>query len=104
MREYGEFLLPPIFCITYTIFIKYYLGESVNISIQSIINIMQEKNWVTTIKNGKIKLPLFYGNGEEVIPIYALWDRIWETRKTRSSLAGIGEDGGLYIKTNFESI
>ena len=33
---------------------------------------MQEKNWVTTIKNGKIKLPLFYGNGEEVIPIYAL--------------------------------
>ena len=33
---------------------------------------MQEKKWVITTKKGKGKLPLFCGNGEWVIPIYAL--------------------------------
>ena len=31
---------------------------------------MQEKNRVITTKKGKGKLPLFCGNGEQVIPIY----------------------------------
>ena len=51
---------------------KYYPGEPVNIHIQSLINIMQDNNMVTTIKKVKSKLPLFCGNGERVIPIYAL--------------------------------
>ena len=33
---------------------------------------MQEKNRVITTKNGKGKLSLFFGNGERVIPIYAV--------------------------------
>ena len=49
---------------------KYYIGEPVNIHIQLLISIIQEKNWVITTKKGKGKLPLFYGNGEQVIPIY----------------------------------
>ena len=48
----------------------YYPGEPVKKLIQSLINIIQEKNWVITTKKGKGKLPLFYGNGERVIPIY----------------------------------
>ena len=31
---------------------EYYLGEPVNIHIQSSINIIQEKNWVVTTKKG----------------------------------------------------
>ena len=31
---------------------KHYPGEPVNIYIQSLINIMQENNWVITIKKG----------------------------------------------------
>ena len=41
---------------------KYYPGESVNIHIQSLINLIQEKNWVIATKKGKGKLPLFCGN------------------------------------------
>ena len=43
---------------------RYYPGDPVNIHIQSLINIIQENNWVITIKKGKGKLPLFHGNGE----------------------------------------
>ena len=50
---------------------KYYPGEPVNIHKQSLINIIQDKNWVITTKKGKYKLPLFHGNGERLIPIYA---------------------------------
>ena len=39
------------------------LGELVNINIQSVINIMQDKYWVITTEKGKGKLPLFFGNG-----------------------------------------
>ena len=66
----GQFLLPLLFCITYTIMNKYYQGEPVNIGIQSRINIIQEKNWLISTKKGKGKLPLFSGNGERLIPIY----------------------------------
>ena len=48
----------------------YYLGEPVNIYIQSLISIIQENNWVITKKKGNGKLPLFCGNGEWVNPIY----------------------------------
>ena len=50
---------------------NYYQGEPVNILVQSLINIIQEKNWAITTKKGKGKLPLLCGNGEQVIPIYA---------------------------------
>ena len=49
---------------------KCYPGEPVNIHIRSLINIVQEKNCVITTKKGKVKLPLFRDNGEQVIPIY----------------------------------
>ena len=35
------------------------------------MNIIQENNRVITTKKGKGKLPLFCGNVERVIPIYA---------------------------------
>ena len=35
------------------------------------MNIIQEKNWVITTKKDKGKLPIFCGNVERVIPIYA---------------------------------
>ena len=41
---------------------RYYPGEPVNISMQSLINIIQENNWVNTTKKGKGKLTLFFGN------------------------------------------
>ena len=44
--------------------------EKVNIHIQSLINIIQENNWVVPPKKGKGKLPLFRGNGERVNSIY----------------------------------
>ena len=50
---------------------KYYTSEPVNIPIQSFINIIQENHTVITTKKGKGKLPLFCGNGERFIPIYA---------------------------------
>ena len=46
----GELLLPP--CFSYNIYDheKYYPGEPDNIHIQSLIDIIQEKNWgITTI-------------------------------------------------------
>ena len=49
---------------------KYYPGEPNNIHIQPLINIMQENKQVITTKKGKGKIPLFRGNGEQVIPIY----------------------------------
>ena len=42
---------------------RYYPDEPVSIDIQSLINIIQEKNSVITTKKGKGKLPLFSGNG-----------------------------------------
>ena len=50
---------------------KYYPGEPVNIFIQSLINIILEKNWVITTDKGKGKLPILFGNGEQVIFVYA---------------------------------
>ena len=50
---------------------KYYPDEPVNIHIQSLINIIQDKNWVITTQKGKGKLPLFCGDGERLITIYA---------------------------------
>ena len=67
MREFGEFPLPPIFHITYTITKKYYPGEPVNIHMQSLINIIQEENWFITNKKGIGKFPLFCSNGERVV-------------------------------------
>ena len=68
----GELSLPPIIRITYTIIKIYYPGEPVNIHIQSLIEIIQENNWVITKKQGKGKLKLFCGNGERLINFYAL--------------------------------
>ena len=58
---------------------KYYPGEPINIHIQPLINIIQENNWVINTKNGKVKLPLFSGNVEQVIPIYVGFDIIFTT-------------------------
>ena len=52
LRDSGEFFIPQFFGITYKIMNKYYPGEPVNIHIQSLINIMQEKYWVITTKKG----------------------------------------------------
>ena len=48
----------------------YYPGEPVNIHIQSLINIIQEKKWVITTKDSEGKLPLFCSNRSWVIPVY----------------------------------
>ena len=47
-----KILVIPIFNITYMIINIYYPGEPVNIHIQSLINIIQENNWVITTKKG----------------------------------------------------
>ena len=60
----------PSFCITDMIMKKYYPGETFNIHIQSLINIIQENNWAITTKKGKDKLTLFCGNKERIILIY----------------------------------
>ena len=52
LREYRELSLPPFFNIAYMIINIYYPGEPVNIHIQSLINIIQENNWVITTKKG----------------------------------------------------
>ena len=62
LRESGEFLFPPFIYITYMIVNIYYPGEPVNIHMQSLINIIQDTNWVITTKKGKGKLPLFRGH------------------------------------------
>ena len=43
---------PQFFSIVYTTMNKYFPGETVNIHIQSFINIMQENNWLITTKKG----------------------------------------------------
>ena len=49
---------------------KYYPGEPVNIHIKSLINIMQENNWViTTQKRVGVNYHFFY-NRELIITIY----------------------------------
>ena len=67
---YRKFLLPPI--VLYSIYDHENINpdEPVNINIQSLVNIIQESNWVIITKNGKGKLPLFCGNREQVIKIY----------------------------------
>ena len=45
-------LITPVFCITYMIMNIYYPGEPVNIHVQSLINIIQDNNWVITAKRG----------------------------------------------------
>ena len=52
---------------------KYYPDKPVNIHIQLSINTQQKNNWVIATKKGKGKLPLFCGNRERVIPIYAVY-------------------------------
>ena len=42
----------PNFCITYTIMKKYYPGEPVNIHIQLLVDIIQEKSWAVTTRKG----------------------------------------------------
>ena len=71
----------PLFYITYMTINIYYPGEPVNILIQSIINIIQENNWVVTPKKGKGKLPLFCCNGDRVNPIYGKgWSSVGGSR------------------------
>ena len=45
-------LVTPDFCITYTTMKRYYPGEPVNIHIQSLMNNIQDKNWIITTKKG----------------------------------------------------
>ena len=63
LREFGELLLTPIFCITYMIMKKYHPVEPLNIHIKSLINIIQGNNWLINTKDDKSKLPLRCGNG-----------------------------------------
>ena len=62
VERIGEFSLPQIL-------------NSIQVNqliyIQSLINIIQENNWIITIKKAKGKLPLFCGNGERLLPIYS---------------------------------
>ena len=71
IERIGELSLPSFFGVVYTIMKKYYPGEPVNIHIKLLINIIQENNWLMITKKWKGKLPLFFRNGERVIPIYA---------------------------------
>ena len=50
--------------------VKQLSSEPVNIHIQSLLNIIQENNWVITTEKVKVKLPLFRGNGEQIIHFY----------------------------------
>ena len=45
-------IVTPVFCITYMVINICYTGEPFNMHIQSVINIIQEKNWVITTKKG----------------------------------------------------
>ena len=51
---------------------KYYPGELVHMHIKPLMHIIQEKIGLLPPKKGKGKLPLFCGNGEWVITIYAV--------------------------------
>ena len=75
LREFGEFSLPPNFHITYTTMKNIIQANKLIYIYKSLINIIQENNWVITTKKGKGKLPLFYGNRELEIPIYAWGER-----------------------------
>ena len=68
---------------------KYDPVEPINIHIQPLMNIMQEKNRLITTKKGKGKLPLFRGNGEQVIPIYS------HNCTHCQSLVELGDNGGV---------
>ena len=50
VERIGEFWLPPIFLYNIYNHEKYYPGELCIIHIQSLINIIQENNWVITTK------------------------------------------------------
>ena len=63
-------LVTPNFFISYIIEIQYYPGGPVNIHMQSLINFIQDKNWLIPTKKGKGKLPSFRGNADWSIPIY----------------------------------
>ena len=52
-------LVTPLLFITYMTMNKYYPGEPINIHIQPLINIMQEKNWVITTKK-RVRLNYHY--------------------------------------------
>ena len=51
---------------------KYLPGEPVNIHIKSLINIIQDNHWFIDTKKAKGYLPLFFVDGERVIPIYEI--------------------------------
>ena len=51
-RIWRIIVTPTVFNITYMIINIYYPGEPVNIHIQSVINIIQENNWVITTTKG----------------------------------------------------
>ena len=55
----GEFLLPLIFLIIYMIMKKYYPGQPVNIHIQSLINIVQENDWLLPPKKVRVSYHYF---------------------------------------------
>ena len=57
-------MLPPIFLYSINDNENNYPGEPVNIHIKSLVNIIQESNWVIITKKGKGKLLLFCGNRE----------------------------------------
>ena len=52
-------MLPTFFNITYMIINIYYPGEPVNIHIKSLINIIQENNWVITTKKVRVNYHYF---------------------------------------------
>ena len=52
-------MLPPLFCIIYTIIKNNYPGEPFYINIQSLINIIQDNNRVITTKNVRVNCHYF---------------------------------------------
>ena len=53
IERIGIILISPVFCIIYTIMKKYSPSQPVNIHIQSLINMIQDNNWLITTKQGK---------------------------------------------------
>ena len=47
---------------------------------------MQEKNWIISTKKGKGTIPLFRGNGGQVIPIYGCQILISEIGQNNQNL------------------
>ena len=58
LRELENSYYSQYICITYTTIKKYYKGEPVNIHIRSLINIIQDKYWVITTKQGQGKITI----------------------------------------------